>query len=69
MINGYVTFNELELITGLDAKLLKNLLLLGMNNNVLDVDMQEVNNCYKKPLREQIFNLQQVQDWICLHIY
>lgn len=65
MIAGYVTYDELKLITGFDDKLLNKLILLGMNYHELDLDHTNFTSKYK----EQLFNLEEVEEWIRMHIF
>ena len=68
MINGYVTYDELKLITGFSDELLSRLLLLGMSYHELEVNI-EIDKRFKKPLTERLFNLDEVQKWLSAHIF
>ena len=68
MINGYVTYNELKIITGFDDNLLRQLLLEGLTHHELEVNIT-IDKRYNKPLKEQLFNLEEVEKWISTHVY
>ena len=63
MINGYITFNELKIITGLEESLLKELLLNGLSQHEI-----EVQSVRKRAITQQLFNLEEVIKWISIHI-
>lgn len=64
MINGYVTFNELMLITGFSEKMLEELLIQGLTFHELSII-----NCRRKELKQQLINLEEFSKWISTHIY
>ncbi len=68
MINGYITYNELKIITGFDDEILRHLLLQGMSQHQLEVNVTTTKG-NEKTLQEQVFNLQEVENWLRIHIY
>lgn len=70
MIAGYVTYNELKIITGFTDAFLSKLITKGLNLHEVDL---EYNN-EKKPKRpdaykQAMFNLQEVEEWLKAHIF
>lgn len=63
MLNGYVTYEELKLITGYPDKLLKELLLQGMSQHQINIATN------KSEITQQIFNLDEVVKWITVHLF
>ena len=68
MIAGYVTYNELKLITGFSDTMLTSLLIQGMNAHELEV-IKGINSKKPIPLREHLFNLKEVEHWLNIHIF
>lgn len=68
MINGYVTFDELLIITGFTPTQLHKLLYEGLACHELDITRYQVHK-YSVPINERLFNLQEVEKWISSHIY
>jgi hypothetical protein len=68
MINGYVTYNELKIITGFDDAILKPLIMEGLSQHQLDIEVT-YDKRYTRPITEQLFNLKEVEDWISIHIF
>ena len=68
MISGYVTFDELLLITGFNEKYLKKLLLNGLYFHELHIDSDEM---LKKgaSVKHCLFDLKEVEDWIKVHVF
>lgn len=66
MVNGYLTYDELKLISGLDEKLLNKLIRDGLTLNEIEYIPCDIryNN-----MSQSLFNYDQVQRWIGLHIY
>ena len=56
------------LITGFDEKLLKKLIIEGITRHELTID-QFITNPNKKDLKEQLFNLNEIINWIKIHVY
>lgn len=67
MIAGYITYNELKLITGYSDQLLKNLILQGLNIHELEVAVEASQKDQK--INEQVFNLKEIENWLKVHIY
>ena len=65
MLAGYVTYDELKLITGFSEKFLNRLILRGMNIHEIDLDYRRLPSNY----RQQLFNLAEVEEWIKVHIF
>ena len=68
MINGYITYNELKIITGYSDVILSRLIKQGLNCHELEL----VSGAYKKvavPIQQQLFKLNEVEDWLKIHIY
>ena len=68
MINGYVTYNELKLITGYSDPMLNQLLIQGISQHQLEIQVDS-DKRFSRPLRECLFNLSEVENWIKLHIF
>lgn len=64
MINGYVTYDELKLITGYDEKLLNSLIISGITAHQLSVQTTR-----KREITLQLYNLDEVTKWISAHIF
>ena len=60
MIAGYVTYDELKLITGFPDRLLSGILSEGVRLHAITIG-----ESYTKTL----YNLKEVEDWIRVHIY
>ena len=69
MINGYVTFEELKIITGYSDSALVRLIMQGINQRQLELHGGIYNQEVAKPIREQLFNLEEVEKWLRIHIY
>ena len=70
MLNGYVTYKELKLITGFSDCFLSRLITKGLNIHEVDLEYNSVN----KPKREDryknlLFNLEEVENWLRVHIF
>ena len=65
MINGYVTFNELVLITGLPEYKLRKLISAGMKYHTLGYVLENNRTSYK----DCLYNLDEVINWIKVHIF
>lgn len=68
MIDGYITYNELKIITGYSDKLLTRLLIQGMNTHELEV-VKGIRVENPIPIREQVFSLEEVESWLNIHIF
>ena len=64
MLNGYITYNELKLITGYDDTLLKNIIMQGLTSHELTCQSSR-----GKEITQNIYNLDEVVKWISLHIF
>ena len=64
MLGGYVTYEELKIITGFSEPLLNKLILSGMKLNEM-----EVNGHSMRKLKTELFNLSEVEKWLKVHIY
>lgn len=71
MIAGYITYKELELITGFKPKYLKQLILNGLKYHELDINYDEDNLKIDTNLSwdEMLFNINEVEDWLKVHIF
>lgn len=67
MIAGYITYDELKLITGYSDQLLKNLILQGLNIHEVEVAIEGSHKDRK--VTEQVFNLKEIENWLKVHIY
>lgn len=67
MLAGYVTYNELKLITGFSDRFLNKLIVKGMNINEADLEYERL-NCTSKH-KQVLFNLQDVEDWLKVHVF
>ncbi len=65
MLAGYVTYDELLLITGFSEKFLNKLIIKGLNMHEADLEYEKLSSKYK----QQLFNLQEVEDWLKVHIF
>jgi hypothetical protein len=70
MLNGYVTYDELKLITGFNDYFLNKLITKGLTIHEADLEYNNV----EKPQRrdrycQRLFNLQEVEDWLKVHIF
>lgn len=64
MLDGYVTYKELKLITGLPENILNALIVQGVNQRQLEVD-----NSDGVELKHMLYNLAQFEKWMRVHIY
>lgn len=65
MIAGFMTFNELKLVTGFTDAQLSKLIREGLEADYITMEDGTSNRYYKSAL----FNVKQVEEWIRLHIY
>lgn len=70
MLAGYITYDELKLITGYSDTFLSKLITKGLQFHEADL---EYNNP-KKPknpynYKKTLFNLQEVEDWLKVHVF
>lgn len=70
MLNGYVTYNELKLITGFSDVFLHKLISKGLSIHEVDLEYNNV----KAPIRQSnykqvLFNLAEVEEWLRVHIF
>ena len=70
MLAGYITYEELKLITGYSEVILNKLITKGLAFHELDLEYNNTN----KPKRSDrykrlLFNLQEVEQWLRLHIF
>jgi len=70
MLNGYVTYDELKLITGFNDYFLSKLITKGLTIHEADLEYNNIN----KPKREDryknmLFNLAEVENWLKVHIF
>lgn len=66
MINGYVTYEELKVVTGFDNLTLNKMIQNGLA--LREFEFTPVDG-RTKCINKQLFNLQEVFNWIKLHIY
>ncbi len=70
MLNGYVTYNELKLITGYNDYFLSKLITKGLTFHEADLEYNNVNKPQRADRYKQtIFNLQEVEQWLKVHIF
>lgn len=67
MIAGYVTFDELLLLTGFTENYLKKLLLNGLKYHEIHLKYNDMTT--KPPLRQCLFDLNEVEEWIKVHVF
>lgn len=65
MLAGYVTYDELLLITGYSEKFLNRLIIKGLNMHEADLEIRQFNPKYK----QRLYNLQEVEEWLRIHVY
>lgn len=70
MLDGYVTYDELKLITGFSDYFLSKLITKGLVFHEADLEY----NSKKKPLRtdrykKMLFSLHEVEQWLRVHIF
>ena len=67
MIAGYITYNELKLITGFSDYQLKNIITEGIKKYALNVYGKNS----KKPYfyKDYLYDLQEVEEWIRMFIF
>lgn len=66
MLNGYVTYEELKIITGFSDHFLNYMIRNGLNCHQIKT------NRYSRvshKLKDQLFNLQEVEEWLKLVVY
>lgn len=68
LINGYVTYDELKIITGYSDSTLKKLLIDGLSYHELGIQV-ESDRRYTKSLEQHLFDLQEVENWLKVHVY
>ena len=71
MLAGYITYEELKLITGFSDVFLNRLITKGLAFHEVDL---EYNNIGRKPKREDyykriLFNIQEVENWLKVHVF
>lgn len=67
MINGYVTYDELKILTGLDDSQLGKMIRQGLALH--ELDMTPIDGRTSNNVKVNLFNLRQVLDWMSIHIY
>lgn len=65
MLAGYVTYEELKLITGYPDRILNQLIINGLNIHECDVDRKKIGGNTK----QMLFNIQEVEDWLKVHVF
>jgi hypothetical protein len=70
MLAGYITYEELKLITGYSDVLLSKLITKGLAFHELDLEYNNKN----KPKRtdrykRMLFNIKEVEEWLKIHIF
>lgn len=63
MLNGYITIDELMIITGFDKKLIEQLMQLGMPTHTFN---QYISKKYKGTI---LLNIKEVEKWLQLALY
>lgn len=67
MLAGYVTYKELKLITGFSDSFLNKLIVKGMNLNEADLEYERLN--FPSKYTQLLFNLQDVEEWLKVHVF
>ena len=67
MINGYVTYDELKIITGFDSTTLDRILRDGLTCH--EFEFETLDRRAKYHINKKLYNLNEVLDWICIHVY
>lgn len=65
MLNGYVTYDELRIITGYSEPFLNKLIVEGLKIHEADLQPHKVTH----KLKEKLFSLQEVENWLKVHIF
>ena len=65
MLAGYVTYDELKIITGYSDAFLNKLILNGLNVHEADATYSRVDS----KIKQTLFSLQEVEDWLRVHIF
>lgn len=70
MLSGYITYDELKIITGYNDAFLSKLITKGLKLHEADL---EYNN-KKKPTRESkyrqmLFDINEVENWLRVHVF
>lgn len=65
MLAGYVTYEELLLITGFSEKVLNKLIIKGLNLHEMDLEPNKLTSKYK----QQLFDLSEVEEWLKVHVF
>lgn len=70
MLAGYITYEELKLITGYSDVILNKLITKGLNFHELDLEYNNINKPKRSDrYKRMLFNLQEVEDWLRVHIF
>ena len=70
MLNGYVTYDELKLITGFNDYFLSKLITKGLNLHEADLEYNNLNNTVgRDKYKQTLFNLKEVEEWLKVHIF
>lgn len=70
MLAGYITYEELKLITGYSDTFLSKLITKGLQFHEADLEYNNPKNP-KNPYnyKKTLFNLQEVEDWLRVHVF
>lgn len=69
MINGYVNFEELQIITGFSCNQLYCLLKDGLTLHELSYSPLSMEGGRYRSIKEELYNLDEVMKWLSIHIY
>lgn len=65
MLAGYVTYEELKIITGYTDSFLNKLILNGLNVHEADADYKRMDS----KIKQTLFSLTEVEEWLKVHIF
>lgn len=65
MLDGYVTYEELKIITGYSEKFLNKLIVKGLKFHEADLQPERITH----KLKECLFSLKEVESWLRIHIF
>lgn len=70
MLNGYITYRELKLLTGYSDVFLSKLIVRGLNLHEADLDYnKQIKDKRKDRYSQTLFNLDEVEQWLKAHIF
>lgn len=69
MIDGYVTLEELQVLTCFNKTFLRKLILSGLSRKELFISNGSRKDDLKQPFQQTMFKLSDVEKWIRIHIF